>query len=316
MADYQEYRRRVLGRRRRRALGIAALVALVLFLAVGGALLWGRMARRSEAQPPAADEPAEPAVPADAEWNHLDYAAQAGGTVQRRADGTTAMDSRLAALPENGVVELSYFGSVTFVGDSITQGLELYETGLPNAHYCAYKGVGPSAIVNGTVCKRADGTEEVPMDALLASAPRAVYLLLGTNVLTRDTDYSGFLAYYGSMIDMLRAALPNAEVYVQSVTPVRPEVSQEENHTGMYRERFCQVNNELAALALEKGCHFLDLWEVLADENGDLRAEYAQPDGYHLRPEGYEAWVQYLRTHTAYTPWAEYQPGTSYKIEG
>mgnify|MGYP007019927285 FL=1 len=38
-------------------------------------------------------------------------------------------------------------------------------------------------------------------------------------------------------------------------------------------------------MALEKNCYFLNLWEVLADENGDLKAEYAQPDGYHLKPE-------------------------------
>ena len=42
--------------------------------------------------------------------------------------------------------------------------------------------------------------------------------------------------------------------------------------------------------------HFLH--EALADENGDLIEEYAQPDGYHLLPAGYDAWVDYLCTHT------------------
>ena len=44
---------------------------------------------------------------------------------------------------------------------------------------------------------------------------------------------------------------------------------------------------------------FLNLWEALPDENGDLIEEYAQPDGYHLKPEGYTAWVDYLCSHTA-----------------
>ena len=48
----------------------------------------------------------------------------------------------------------------------------------------------------------------------------------------------------------------------------------------------------------KKGCTFLNLWEALADENGDLIEEYAQPDGYHLLPAGYDAWVDYLCTHT------------------
>ena len=58
---------------------------------------------------------------------------------------------------------------------------------------------------------------------------------------------------------------------------------------------------QLAAIALEKNCAFLNLWEVLADENGDLKAEYAQKDGYHVKPEGYTVWVDYLRTHTVTT---------------
>ena len=40
------------------------------------------------------------------------------------------------------------------------------------------------------------------------------------------------------------------------------------------------------------------IWNEWADENGDLIAEYAQPDGYHLLPAGYDAWVDYLCTHT------------------
>lgn len=307
MADYQEYRRKVLSRRRRKVLAVVLLVVLAALLAGVGLFFGSRFLAARAGDVPAAEQPEESASSVDMTWNTVSYTARSALTVQKQADGTTAMDFRLAALPENGMVELSYFDRVTFIGDSITQGLELYDTGLPNAHYCAYKGVGPNAIVNGTTCKRVDGTEEIPMDALIASAPEAVYILLGTNVLTRDTDYTGFLAYYSAMLDMIRGALPRAAVYVQSVTPLRPEVSAEENHDGMYRERFQQVNNELAALALEKGCYFLDLWEALADEAGDLREAYAQPDGYHLRPEGYEAWVQYLRTHTAYTPWAEYQ---------
>ena len=40
------------------------------------------------------------------------------------------------------------------------------------------------------------------------------------------------------------------------------------------------------------------IWDEWADENGDLKAEYAQPDGIHIKPEGYPAWVEYLATHT------------------
>ena len=302
MADYQEYRRHVLHRRWRRIFTtVLGMVMLVLLCGVW--VLW----RQLYPTPRADREPQvtllEQALPST-EWRTLGYSRQSSITVLKLADGvTTAMDFRLASMPatEAEPVDLSFFDSAVFLGDSLTQGMQLYDTGLPNAHYCAYRGVGPNAVVNDTTCTRADGVEEIPLQALASYAPKSVYILLGTNVLTRDTDYSSFLNYYGLMLDRIRSVLPEADIYVQSITPVRPEVSAEARHSGMYAERFIRVNNDLAALAVEKGCFFLDLWEVLADENGDLRAEYAQPDGYHLTPAGYAAWVSYLRTHVAHT---------------
>lgn len=298
MADYQEYRRRVLRRRWRRRFMVFFLILLVILITTVS-LLWKTLHRET---PPTAlqQDTLLSAVDGDGSWNTVAYPLAYTLSVQTLQDSTeTAMDFRLAALPESAPVEKSWFADVSFLGDSLTQGMQLYDEGLPEALFCAYKGIGPNSVVNGTSCKRADGVAEVPLEALTAQKPKAVYLLLGTNVLTRDADYTSFLTYYRLMLDMIRQALPDTEIYVQSITPVRPEVSQEKNHEGLNRDRLCTINNELATIALEKGCNFLNLWEALADENGDLIEEYAQPDGYHLKPAGYAAWVEYLCNHTA-----------------
>lgn len=293
MADYQEYRRRVLHRRwRRRFMAAGLLFLLVLLGAVS--VMWKRL-HRDPAQ--IRQDTILQEITEDNTWNTLQYAPTRPLTVQTLSTGTTtALDFRMAALPRTAPVEKSWFSQVSFVGDSLTQGMQMYDTGLPGAMFCAYRGVGPNAIVNGTSCKRADGVAEVPLDALTAQQPKAVYLLLGTNVLGTDSDYTSFLTYYRLMLDMISQALPNTKIYVQSITPVRPEVSQKS--PGLYKERLCEINDALSAIALEKGCTFLNLWEALADENGDLIEEYAQPDGYHLLPAGYDAWVDYLCTHT------------------
>lgn len=293
MADYQEYRRRVLHRRwRRRFMAAGLLFLLVLLGAVG--VMWKHL-HRDPAQ--TRQDTILQEITEDNTWNTLQYASTRPLTVQTLSTGTTtALDFRMAALPRTASVEKSWFSQVSFVGDSLTQGMQMYDTGLPGAMFCAYRGVGPNAIVNGTSCKRADGVAEVPLDALTAQQPKAVYLLLGTNVLGTDSDYTSFLTYYRLMLDMISQALPNTKIYVQSITPVRPEVSQKS--PGLYKERLCEINDALSAIALEKGCTFLNLWEALADENGDLIEEYAQPDGYHLLPAGYDAWVDYLCTHT------------------
>lgn len=293
MADYQEYRRRVLHRRwRRRFMAAGLLFLLVLLGAVG--VMWKRL-HRDPAQ--TRQDTILQEITEDNTWNTLQYASTRPLTVQTLSTGTTtALDFRMAALPRTAPVEKSWFSQVSFVGDSLTQGMQMYDTGLPDAMFCAYRGVGPNAIVNGTSCKRADGVAEVPLDALTAQQPKAVYLLLGTNVLGTDSDYTSFLTYYRLMLDMISQALPNTKIYVQSITPVRPEVSKKS--PGLYKERLCEINDALSAIALEKGCTFLNLWGALADENGDLIEEYAQPDGYHLLPAGYDAWVDYLCTHT------------------
>lgn len=293
MADYQEYRRRVLHRRWRRRFMAAGLLFLLVLLGVVS-VMWKRL-HRDPAQ--TRQDTILQEITEDNTWNTLQYASTRPLTVQTLSTGTTtALDFRMAALPRTAPVEKSWFSQVSFVGDSLTQGMQMYDTGLPGAMFCAYRGVGPNAIVNGTSCKRADGVAEVPLDALTAQQPKAVYLLLGTNVLGTDSDYTSFLTYYRLMLDMISQALPNTKIYVQSITPVRPEVSK--NSPGLYKERLCEINDALSAIALEKGCTFLNLWEALADENGDLIEEYAQPDGYHLLPAGYDAWVDYLCTHT------------------
>ncbi len=252
----------------------------------------------------------------DADWNRSDYAVRTlDTTVQGQDDGSTAMDFRLAGQASGaGTAELSWFDGAVFLGDSLSHGMQIYETGLPNAQYCVYTGAGPQSVVNGQAVKRAsDKVAEVILDALVAKSPDRIYVLFGTNVLTRDTSYASFIAYYGQMLDMIQAALPGTPIYVQSITPVRPGLRSEK--PGLYKERLMRINDELAALALEKGCYFIDLWEALADENGDLKADIAQSDGYHIKPAGYTLWVEYLRTHTVYTPGVAYVPGTSYYIE-
>ena len=326
MSNYREFRRRA--RRRRRQKQLAAVSAVLLAAVLLGGAAWLTLRRKAggaesvpvsaaadSASVPAATAAPTPAPAADTDWNRSDYAVRVLNTsIAQQDDGTTAMDFRLAAQPECGVVDLSYFDTATFIGDSITQGLELYTEGLPNAHYCAYKGVGPNAIVNNTECTRLDGTKEIPMDALVASQPDEVYILLGTNVLTRLGSETAFLAYYGQMLDMIRQALPGCVIYVQSITPVRPELQRKS--PGLNQTRLRGINDELAALALSKGCVFLDLWECLSDENGDLRADFAAKDGYHLQPAGYTAWVNYLRTHTKYRSGVVYEEGTGYYIAG
>lgn len=336
MADYQEFRKKSRRRRmKKRVLAGAVIVAAVGILVGGGCLVLSGMGffeKAPVASSISTQESPEPEqltapeqgkgfrvapVTENKEWNTAAYDVKTlDYTVLGQDDGTTAMDFRLVSQPACGRVTTGYYDHVTFMGDSLTQGLELYTTGLPNAFYCAYKGIGPNAVVNGATCTRANGNKEVPLEALAQMAPDAIYVLFGTNTLVNagENVQQSFLTYYEQMIDLIQQTRPGIQVYMQSITPVRPEVSAQK--PGLNNVRLQRINDELAAIAIRKGCYFINLWEPLADSEGNLRADYAAGDGIHMNPTGYAAWVEYLRTHTAYTPGALYEAGSgSYYIE-
>ncbi len=312
MADYQEYRRRILRKRWFRTFSVAGLLFLLVLVSVVG-ILWKRLHR--EQSPAAVQGPTIFQQELQgSEWNTVNYTPARRLAVQLSADGTTAMDFRLAALAESPAVDRSYFNDACFLGDSLTQGMQIYSTGLPEASFCAYKGIGPNAVVNSTTCTRRDGVQEIPMEVLTAQQPKVLYILLGTNVLNRDGDYSSFLTYYRLMLDMIAQALPNTQIYVQSITPVRPEVRA--SHPGLYKERLCEINDELSAIALEKGCAFLNLWEALADGEGNLKEMLAAPDGVHLSAgNGYGTWLTYLRNHAKYSANNSWTMGSVYSAQ-
>jgi lysophospholipase L1-like esterase len=76
------------------------------------------------------------------------------------------------------------------------------------------------------------------------------------------------------------------------------------------------VNEQLAQLAASKGCVYLDLWEALADGEGNLKEMIAAPDGVHLSAgNGYGAWVTYLRNHAKYSASNPWIMGSAYSAE-
>ena len=73
---------------------------------------------------------------------------------------------------------------------------------------------------------------------------------------------------------------------------------------------------QLAQLAASKGCVYLDLWETLADGEGNLKEMIAAPDGVHLSAgNGYGAWVTYLRNHAKYSASNPWIMGSAYSAE-
>ena len=225
-----------------------------------------------------------------------------------------AYDSSVIRQPGCGQVDLSYFSDAAFLGDSLTVGFSDYSINLGGALICGYTGVGPDAIVNRSAVKSSVRGQEVALDVLAAGRSKKLYLLLGTNTLTTLGAADRFLAYYGQMLDLLRQALgDDCVIYVQSIPPVRPEAAAEK--PGLASDVLRSVNEQLAQLAAQKGCVYLDLWEAMADGEGNLKEVLAAPDGVHFSAgNGYGAWVTYLRNHAKYASTNAWTLGSAYAV--
>lgn len=339
MSDFYTYRNEVAGKKRKRKV----VLALILFLALacaGVGWFWMQCdaqpaqndptvaapvstSENAEAEAPA--ETAAPAVPVGtgegparivqavdtAAW---DTSAAVEQTIDTEYLNT---DHRMVAVPMLGTVTPSYFDTVTFAGDSIASGLGIYDTGYKNAHYATYVSAGVQTFVNNVSVKNAvTGATETPMEAIAASQPDYLYILVGTNNLVVQGSEESFIAYYERLIDMLREQLnPGVIFYIQSIPGVQEDVVQ--SKPGLDNARIATANDLLANMALRKGCYFVNVREVLTNPaDGSQYDDYATKDGVHFNAAGYQAWAKYLATHTVWNRRSQYIGQNPYYIYG
>lgn len=312
----QQKKRRQRRRRQRRLRFAVAIVSLLILAGVITLLIRLIFGPEKEEEPQTAPPPSTnllAPLPITESAGTGGQAGVLGPVFQSGEYRLTEHDFSDTALPECGVVTKEYFSDAAFLGDSITAGLTDYDFGLDGTLVCGYVGASPIYIVNGTSMEHAERGKEVPLEVLQAAQPAKLYLLMGTNLLVTEGIDESFLNYFGKMLDLLQQALPQTIIYVQDLLPVRPEVTEEK--PGLDNDRLRNINEELHKLADERGMYYLNLQELFADEEGNLKEEYAAGDGIHLNIEGYQAWLDYLCRHTVYDPENPWLPGSTYAAE-
>ncbi len=221
-----------------------------------------------------------------------------------------AQSAKMLSLPENGKVDMVYFNDAVFMGDSLAQGfVEAYNI-FPNSFSAAYKGMSTQGFVTNTV-EGPDGAAINPIDLMGTYSPAKIYILAGANDLVWASE-AQVLASFTMLLDTLNTKLPNAIIYLMSIPPQTEARSADERYSVSYIN---SLNDKLAVIAADRGVQYLDLHEILADSSGYLRADIAQGDGYHIKPEGYIEIRDYLQTHTVHTDANPYLPGSPYYID-
>ena len=229
--------------------------------------------------------------------------AQSGGASDQtvEASGQTGDGTEEAPKPKEFVeVGDDYFADALFVGDSRTVGLRDYGH-IENASFFASVGLTVYDMWDKTIpAKLAPEepeaepvTEQMTLEEVLASRHFGkIYFQIGINEMGTGT-VDTFMKKYEEAVQRFQELQPDAIIYVEAIMKVGKEKSETDpifNNAGI-----TERNDRIAQLADGQKIFYIDMNEVVCDEEGNLSAEQSF-DQLHLYGGNYYLWVDFLKT--------------------
>lgn len=169
-----------------------------------------------------------------------------------------------------------------FLGDSITDfyDLDKYYPDMPTVN---------SGVSGNT-------TEDILKDMKKRAYqynPSKVFLLIGTNDLDTKHSKEDIVKNVEKIISELKENRPKAELYIESIYPVNPDVRRSKSGN-RNNDDIKQINKELKKYCKENKINYINLYDLLKDENDNLKEEYTK-DGLHLSDEGYKVVTEEIK---------------------
>ncbi len=195
----------------------------------------------------------------------------------------------------------AYFDDSVFVGDSIMLGFRNYamkrqDTFLSRMNFLAAGSFSANNALwdvgEKSVHPVYQGEQRQIWDSISMMGSKKVFIMLGMNDLN-ITGLEGSCEIYQELIGKIKESNPDVEIHIMSMTYILKgeDVGKLENNA------IREFNGMLREMAEGNGWGFVDVAEALADENGDLAAEYCSDGFAHQNPEAYDVWVSVLRKY-------------------
>ncbi len=172
-------------------------------------------------------------------------------------------------------------GGISFLGDSITEGYNVYEYFSDLLVY--NRGISGDTTVG--LLNRLD-------ESVFKLNPSKVVVLIGTN------DYQALnatnldiLERITLIVKTIKEKLPNTKIFIQSVYPVNNTL--DKDMVGIRNNETIKLLNE--SLSKLDGITFINLYDKLI-KDGNLNKEYTK-EGLHINPKGYSLITKILTKH-------------------
>lgn len=201
-----------------------------------------------------------------------------------------------AAAWQLGAVEEAYFDDALFIGDSRTQGLYEYGGFGENVtFYCKTSLTIYDLFKKEKAFIKEDGKNITLEQALTEHSFKKIYLMIGINELGTGTAES-FFEEYARAVYKIQQLQPDAIIFVQAIMRVG---AQKNASDPIFNNTNIAIRNvEIQTLADNQRIFYIDVNEVVCDENGNLFEGWSS-DQIHLKAKYYAVWKEFLMNHGA-----------------
>ena len=191
-----------------------------------------------------------------------------------------------------------YFADAVLIGDSMMEYVELLGE-LPTANYVWQIGMSPASIGRKQFRVKGTNARLTTFEKVAEYAPRKIYILLGSNGLDKNS-YKYIIADYEKLADAMITHFPDALIYVISPPPMSYSRMTGDHYVPV--SRYMNFAHELMALAERRHFYYIELYSLLADDQGYLPRQYDSGDGYHLSNRAYALLIDTIRRQTVPYP--------------
>lgn len=182
--------------------------------------------------------------------------------------------------------DAAFESNIAFIGDSICSGFKVYPI-LPANQVFAEKNIRTDTIYNYTFSYN-NGKYSI-VDCIGASKPKVAYIWMGIN----GINFTSKEAYANNMINLvqkLKAVSPQTKFIIMSMSPTTASHAWQANS----KIQACNNYTENVLKTSYPDIGFANIYNILADQNGNLLSIYAAKDGVHLQSKAYTRILSYL----------------------
>ena len=204
---------------------------------------------------------------------------------------------RLGETPDAG---REYLDKLYFLGDSTTYWMGYYyahgyeEDLIPSSHiWTGVTGTMTLAYYVTTPIVYETGEEISIREAVERAKPEYLVIALGVNgVAFMDEEW--FVRDYTDIVNIVKEASPETKIILNSIFPISTTYPYQAD---VNNDKIRAANGWIEQIAADTGARFINSFECVVGEDGNLPVSSTKGDGLHLNAEGFQTVMHYFRTH-------------------